>query len=584
MKHPNWILLVGVLLTGSCAPASTPTATAVPPTVAVSPTAQPTASEAPTLAPVALAGPQAATSMAWLDGAVLLYVPAGNFTMGTGITSTPEKTIYLDGYWIYETDVTNKMYAQCVSTGNCAAPAQEIGTPVYSNPEFGDYPVVGVSWDMAANYCQWAQGQLPTEAQWEKAARGDSGALFPWGIDTPSCALLNYKGCLGHTNDVTDYPGGHSPYGAYGLAGNVFQWVNDFYDEHYYDSMPSRNPTGPASGDYHSLRGSSFETEAKLLQSGVRHFGAAAYHSGDLGFRCAVNQPKVLAPYCQSNSYIPTGAGPSVGACQSPEIGLRRNYCTSNVGYATSVIPAGATWRSTTKGYSCTDAVVNGQRILTCTGPDSSTGKVTVCNAACSAAPSETGAPIVCDPGYNLDASTHSCIYSPVSGQPAVSGCAAGYNLVQRGALKLCAVGRNQNGECPAATYFDGQYGACASPAASADAPYAIDNPALASQTYQGCANGYSYDPAYQCCQASAGGAYPGCPIGFTFDATQKTCVPRLAAVSGPGCVTISLNIDRCASVLGFCENITDERACIRANICHWDDRRGLCTLIKPGQ
>ena len=92
MRHPNWILLAGILLTGSCAPASTPMPTAVPPTVAASPTAAPTASEAPTLAPVALAGPQAATSMAWMDGAVLLYVPAGNFTMGTGITSTPEKT------------------------------------------------------------------------------------------------------------------------------------------------------------------------------------------------------------------------------------------------------------------------------------------------------------------------------------------------------------------------------------------------------------------------------------------------------------------------------------------------------------
>jgi hypothetical protein len=292
----------------------------------------------------------------------------------------------------------------------------------------------------------------------------------------------------------------------------------------------------------------------------------------------------VIAPYCQSNSYIPTGAGPSAGSCQSPEIGLRRNYCTADVGYATAVIPAGATWHASTKGYSCTDAVVNGQRVLTCTGPDSSSGKVTVCNAACSGAPAETGAPVVCDPGYNLDASTHSCIYSPVSAQPGVSGCAPGYNLIQRGAQKLCAVGRNQNGECPAATYFDGQFGACASPAGSADAPYAIDNPTLASQTYQGCAGGYSYDPTYQCCQATAGGAYPGCPIGFTFDPTQKTCVPRLSSVSGPGCVIISLNIARCKSLIGICEKIFDERSCLRANICHWDDRKGLCTLIKPGQ
>src|SRR5512143_2685123 len=112
MKRLTWIVLAGVLIVGACSP-STPPPTPVPPTVSL-PSPVPAATIAPTLAPAALAGPQAGTSMTWVDGALLVYVPAGEFTMGTGVGNTPEKTIYLDGYWISSTDVTNKMYAQCI--------------------------------------------------------------------------------------------------------------------------------------------------------------------------------------------------------------------------------------------------------------------------------------------------------------------------------------------------------------------------------------------------------------------------------------------------------------------------------------
>ncbi len=584
MNRIPWIMLAGALVLAACVPASTPIATAteaaVPPTIPPGPTSSPAPSAVPTLAPAALAGPQAGTSMAWLDGSSLMYVPAGNFTMGTGVTSTPQKTVYLDAYWIYQTDVTNKMYGQCVATGNCAPPAQEVGAPVYANPAYGDFPVVGVTWDMAANYCKWAQAQLPTEAQWEKAARGDSGAVYPWGPATPSCSLANFQGCLGHINAVTDYAAGSSPYGVLGMAGNVFQWVSDFYDEQYYGSMPSRNPTGPAGGNLHVLRGSSFESDSSVLASGVRHFGDPAYHSGELGFRCAVAQPKPLAPYCQLSSFIPTGAASTSATCQSPQIGSQSTYCTARVGFATVVIPMGSTWTATTKGYSCTEAVVNGQRVLTCTGPDQSTGKVAVCNPACSGAPAQTGGTITCDPGYSLNASTHACVYAPASSEPTVAGCPEGYNLIQRGSQKLCAVGRNQNGQCPASTYFDGQYGACVSPAAP-DAPYAVNNPQLASQSYRGCAAGYSYDSGNQCCQAATGGAYPGCPVGFVYDTNQSTCAPAQVQASSPGCVTVSLNVLRCTPFVDVCQPITDERTCIRNPLCAWNDKKGFCYVQK---
>src|SRR5574340_791658 len=286
MRRFGLIALLG-LLAAACAPAPTATPTLPPPTQPAPATDVPV-TPTPALAPAVLAGPQAGSSMLWLDGAELLFVPAGDFIMGNDQGSTPQKTVYLDPYWIYSTPVSNKMYTQCVATGNCAPPAQEVGSPVYSNPLYGDFPVVGVTWDMAANYCAWAQAQVPSEAQWEKAARGEKGAVYPWGIAAPSCSVLNFKGCLGHTNSILDFPDGRSAYGAYDMAGNVFQWVNDFYEEHAYDSMAARNPTGPASGSSHVLRGSSYESESAILASAVRHFGASAYHSTELGFRCAV--------------------------------------------------------------------------------------------------------------------------------------------------------------------------------------------------------------------------------------------------------------------------------------------------------
>jgi formylglycine-generating enzyme required for sulfatase activity len=580
MKRLTWVVLAGVLIVGACSP-STPAPTPVPPTVSA-PTPVPSATVAPTLVPAALAGPQAGTSMTWVDGALMVYVPAGEFTMGTGVGNTPEKAVYLDGYWISSTDVTNKMYAQCIATGNCAPPAQELGVPVYSNPAYGDFPVVGVTWDMASNYCTWVQGALPTEAQWEKAARGDSGNPFPWGNQAPSCSLVNFKGCVGHSSSTLDYADGRSNYGAFDMAGNVFQWVNDFYDERAYDSMPDRNPTGPAAGDSHVLRGSSFETEPALLPSGIRHFGGAGFHSAELGFRCVVDQPKVLAPFCQLSSYVPTGAGPSGSTCETPQIAAVHNYCSGKAGYATVQIPSGSTYSIDVKDYSCTDAVVNGQRIVTCSGPDNSTGKLTVCNSACSGAPGQTGASVVCDPGYQLDASTNACKYAPVDSQPTVSGCPVGFNLIQRGDAKICAVGRNQNGLCPTGTYFDGQYGACVSASGGADVPYGINAPQLASQAFQGCALGYTYDSGFQCCQATAGGAYPGCPLGFAFDSSRNTCVPQQVSISAPGCLTVSMNIARCTPLVDICSGIPDEATCKRTPSCTWDDKHGICSIQKP--
>ena len=228
------------------------------------------------------------------------------------------------------------------------------------------------------------------------------------------------------------------------------------------------------------------------------------------------------------------------------------------------------------------DAVVDGIRKLTCTGPSNSSGEVTVCNTACSGSPTETGAAAVCDPGYKLDASNGTCTYAPISSQPTVAGCPQGYSLIDRGGQKVCAISQNLNGLCPAYTYFDAEFGACVSGSGSADIPYGLDNSTLASQTYQGCAAGYSYDQNFQCCQANTGGSYPGCPLGFRFDSTQNTCVPGQVRISGPGCVTVSLNIAKCSEPVDVCSRITTEQVCLRNSYaCQWKEENnvGRCVL-----
>ena len=162
-----------------------------------------------------------------------------------------------------------------------------------------------------------------------------------------------------------------------------------------------------------------------------------------------------------------------------------------------------------------------------------------------------------------------------------MGGCPPGYNLVDRGSQKVCALGLNPNGQCPAGTYFDGQAGGCVSPSAP-NAPYGINDASLASQVFQGCAAGYSYDSQYQCCQAAAGGAYPGCPLGSQLDPAQNTCVPSQVRLAGPGCVTVSLNLNRCSQPIDICSKITDETTCLHNSFaCQWSDVTGKCTLKK---
>ncbi|MBN2386388.1 MAG: SUMF1/EgtB/PvdO family nonheme iron enzyme [Anaerolineales bacterium] len=227
------------------------------------------------------------------DGMVMVYVPAGAFPMGSREGASDEEpvhTVTLEAYWIDRTEVTNGMYAACVAEGACPPPSSarsNTRSPYYGNPAYADYPVIYVDWNDAQAYCEWTGGRLPSEAEWEKAARGTDGRRYPWGDLSPTAERANYHGSsVGDTQAVGSFPAGASPYGALDMAGNVWEWTADWYDAHYYSRSPEANPTGPASGTYRLLRGGSWDYIGSFLRSALRLRATSGNSSYGIGFRC----------------------------------------------------------------------------------------------------------------------------------------------------------------------------------------------------------------------------------------------------------------------------------------------------------
>jgi len=235
------------------------------------------------------------TQISEKDGMVMIYVPEGNFSMGSNSypDEQPIHTVYLDAFWIDQTEVTTRMYALCVAAGQCDLPSSNASyshSNYYGNLQYDDYPVIYVSWNDASAYCTWRGDgtRLPTEAEWEKAARGTDGRTYPWG-ENIDCTYANYRAndfCVGDTTPVGSYASGQSSYGVYDLAGNVSEWVADWFSGTYYASSPSSNPNGPASGTDRVLRGSAWDSSDIYVHSAYRNY----YRSNaffDIGFRCS---------------------------------------------------------------------------------------------------------------------------------------------------------------------------------------------------------------------------------------------------------------------------------------------------------
>jgi len=219
------------------------------------------------------------------DGAEMVAVPAGQFLMGSDgdDDEKPQHRVTLDGFHIDKYEVTNALYGKFMSATGRRAP-EYWNDSKFNSPQ---QPVVGVSWQDADAYCRWAGKRLPTEAEWEKAARGTDGRRYPWGDQWEASRANSRESGRGSTVEVSSYPTGASPYGAYNMAGNVWEWAGDWYDKEYYKRSPDRNPKGPDAGTDRVVRGGSWDSSPFALRAADRGSDAQDSRLNYLGFRCA---------------------------------------------------------------------------------------------------------------------------------------------------------------------------------------------------------------------------------------------------------------------------------------------------------
>lgn len=282
-----------------------PTNTQVPPTATLEPTLTPTEVDDPNF------------RISEKDQSEQIFIPAGEFIMGTEETDAqhffnngvaypevPMHTVYLDGYWIDKFEVTNARYALCVAEGACTPPWVNFSNTreeYYGNPEFDNFPVIMVDWWQASTFCEWAGGKLPTEAEWEKAARGTDGRKYPWGNDPITDDKANFcdKNCtrehanpgfddgFADTAPVGSFPNGASPYGVMDMAGNVWEWTSSVPMEYPYDPNDGREDPD---GYYHVWRGGPWSNGTWWIRSTLRYKSVPKYWYENLGFRCAASE------------------------------------------------------------------------------------------------------------------------------------------------------------------------------------------------------------------------------------------------------------------------------------------------------
>jgi serine/threonine protein kinase len=254
-------------------------------TTALFATSTPSRTSTPIFTPTATSLP---TEIIDSKGWAMRLVPAGTFTMGSNngeADEQPVHDIYLEAYYIDTYEVTNAFYKACVIAGACSEPKN---TDRYNDPNYVYHPVVYVDWNMAVLFCKWRGADLPTESQWEKAARGTDGRTYPWGegIDYTRANSVN-----GDTNAVGSFESGKSPYGLYDMIGNVWEWVKDWYLDTYYQNSPAKNPLGPDTGTYRVRRGGTWTDLIIGVRSAYRGWDSPTQSSMYSGFRCARPAP-----------------------------------------------------------------------------------------------------------------------------------------------------------------------------------------------------------------------------------------------------------------------------------------------------
>ena len=242
------------------------------------------------------------------DGAPMILIPAGPYIMGSndGLPNErPEHTVTLDSFYVDQYEVTLSLYRKFLESTKQESPStwdDEAATTA------GDRPATGMKWEAASAYCKWAGKRLPTEAEWEKAARGIDGRRYPWGDMQPFVDIANYNRGMWVNEAITLVAvtsglegmsvrhglkeGGKSPFGLFHMAGNAAEWVADWYGRDYYQRTPEKNPSGPATGEKRVIRGGSWADLPAALRVTARVSAEADYEDRTIGFRCAMNVAK----------------------------------------------------------------------------------------------------------------------------------------------------------------------------------------------------------------------------------------------------------------------------------------------------
>jgi len=267
-------------------PTEIPPSATVPPTETIIPTTEPTMTPEPTeeTLPVEIKDNK---------NVPMRLVPAGEFTMGSDdsgdAASKPAHTVYLEAFYIDKYEVTNEMYEACAYAVECRKPLSSgsvTRVTYYNNPVFANSPVIYVDWKMAKAYCEWRGARLPTEAEWEKAARGTNERLYPWGSDELDCSYANHAGCVGDTTPVDQHEKGLSPYGIYGMAGNVWEWTSTLAGLYPYDATDGRED--PEASGKRIARGGSWHIfgNSGNVRTVTRFEVDPGYDGAYIGIRC----------------------------------------------------------------------------------------------------------------------------------------------------------------------------------------------------------------------------------------------------------------------------------------------------------
>lgn len=509
--------------------------------------------------------PAAGQQMQWIDGAGLAYIPAGSFMMGQDEEEPsdhrPAHTVTVDAFWIFQTEVTNRMYRACVDLGVCTEPA---GSAWYTAPEFEDAPVSGVDWNQAKAYCEWIGGRLPTEAEWELAARGTDARTYPWGEDEPTCDLLNLLDCLepSEPDIVGSYPLGISPYKVGDMAGNISEWVGDWYAEDYYPHSPSNNPTGPEIGEERVVRGSSFASPEESTEIVLRDSQDPLESDPTIGFRCVIDPgARRQAPLCSVVSYMPIWDPafvlPPFPAGKATSLGF---YCADGPYKVRGVVKFdfdvhaysqahALHWSPAAPEVNVTllpaqpdraevygDAIQPGQLVT-----------ITFCFDAELPPPVE----LTCPHFYKYDPNTGMCKYDLGYGG---EQCPWGIVVEGYGCVPIPI-----NGQCPAG-YYSADYSGepVCIPSSGPTCLFPDRPPAI-------CPEGLTFNDDSICCEAPKPVA-PTCPSGFTLDAENAQCVPE----PSEWCTSISSVAPLCEPTPEpNCSSFGSQEACLAAG-CEW--------------